>query len=385
MRHVYHLPEPGGVAAEAAGSRQALSQAVEAAVLRGVARGVAGLVGDGLGDGPEPAGRVIPLIRPPVSGGGGGAGSPDDPAEGDAAAGDAGRQRRHIAVPSYQDKGRPVAVPVAPGAAPSAAGSPAAGRADPAPAPHPAVRAVNELAEQVRRAEQAPPAPPAVTPPPGAGPFGRMWARGSSQDTARLVRPTPTREDLQRGEALLIKAVSAEARRIATVLLDRNEVAVRREGSRYGEAAPGPDKPAVRLRAAAGEMAGLQRQILDRVREVGNAQAAAIPGAPQAGRPLDALHFDDVLEGSIARGDPKVQRELLPRYSALKRIYGPEFPILLGRNLDLSAFAVADPAQLARAVGSTTSDVLQSIGKLRDRLTDESVWQLARCWRPPGT
>src|SRR5262249_2929703 len=143
-------------------------------------------------------------------------------------------------------------------------------------APHSLVTAVNETAVLVRRAEQAP--PPIASAPPGAGVFGRMWYRGGTEDTRRLLRPS--RADLGRAEGLLIRAVSAEALRIAGVLLDRNEVVVRREAARYREPnATVPGSPAVRLRAAATEMSALQRKILDRVWDVGNSRMA---GGPQA-------------------------------------------------------------------------------------------------------
>jgi len=379
VRHVYHVPEQTGPAVgPESDAAVSVSRAVEAAVIRGVARAVRDLIGDGA----EPAGRVVPLVRPPTRRPAGPASAGRDGPEQDGADGDP-RASRFAAVPSYQDKGKPVSVPVAPGtagggtpAATGTAGAGTAGSVDASPAgPHPLVRAVNEVAVLVRRAEQAPPRP-IVTAPPGAGIFGRMWARGLAQDSARVLQ-RPSREDLEATERLLIKAVSAKALEIAQVLLNRNEVVVRREAAKYGEPnATVPGSPAVRLRAAAGEMAALQRQILDHVRDFGNAQAAAVPGAPQAGLRLEASHFDDILEGSFARSDAHVQQALLPRYETLKRIYGAEFPILLGRNLDLAQFAVADPARLARAIGTTTDDVLKSIADLRKRLTEESVWQL---------
>ncbi|MFF3877184.1 hypothetical protein [Streptomyces sp. NPDC001978] len=350
MRHVYHLPEDGG---GADGDRDAVARAVRAAVNRGVNRAVRDLFEDDA----ESAGEVLPAVRPPARRWLG-----PDGAEGGDGAGLGPGARRYATVPSYQDKGRPVAVPVGP---------PAVG---PSPvAPHPMVTAVNEVAAQVRRARQAPPVLP--TPQSGIGILGRMWARGAAEDTKRLL--APSQADLEQLEVRMIREVSAQALRISGVLLDRNETVVRREAARYGEPnATVPGSPAVRLRAAATEMATLQRRILDRVRETGNALTAGVPGAPQAGATLDPSHFDDIMEGSIARGDVQVQRELLPRLNTLKRIYGTEFPILLGRNLDYADFAVADPARLARAVGTTTSDVLRSIARLRSRLTEESVWQL---------
>lgn len=363
MSHVYHVPEDGRLPGQPGEGREAVGRAVRAAVLRGVIRAVQDLVGDGA----EPAARIVPLARQPARQRAGVDGGEQEDM------GDGSKQQRHIMLPSYQGGGRPVAVPVGPRSfsAPPAGGAPTAGAAS----PHPAVTAVNEVAALVRRAEQTPPQE-VVTAPPGAGILGRMWARGMAQDTSRLLRPS--RADLEQAEGRLIHVVSLEALRIAGVLLDRNEMVARREATRYAEPeATVPGNPAVRLRTAATELAALQLEILDRVREVGNAQLADIPGAPQAGAPLDPSHIDDIIEGSIARGDARVQHELLPRLNTLKRIYGPEFPILLGRNLDYARFAVLDPDQLARSVGTTTSDVLQSIAELRNRLTEESVWQLA--------
>ncbi|MFE5813198.1 hypothetical protein ACFQ6S_07325 [Streptomyces sp. NPDC056479] len=350
MRHVYHVPDDGGPEAG-----DEVVRAVRTAVLRGVTRAVQDLVGDGT----RSSGEIVPLLRPPPrrwTGPGGG-----DP-------GDGPGEQRHVAVPSYQDQGRSVAVPVVP----KPAGAPS-GTAS-APPAHPLVTAVNDVAAQVRRAEQAhSPVQPTVRP--GTGILGRMWARAAAEDTGRLLRPT--RADLEQVEGRLIRVVSAEALRIAGVLLDRNETVVRREAARYGEPnATVPGSPAVRLRAAATELAVLQRRILDRVRQTGNARMAAVPYAPQAGGPLDPSHFDDVMAGDNARADVEVQHELLPRLNTLRRIYGAEFPILLGRNLDYAQFAVMDPGRLAQAVGGTTSDVLRSIAQLRGRLTEESVWQL---------
>ena len=340
MRHVYHLPEPGRGTGADPHVQARVVLAVEAAVIRGVTEAVRGLTA-----GP---GQVVPLARPPAR------------RRADASGDDAHPTRR-IEVPSYGDHGRAVSIPVS---------------VQPA-APHPAVAGYNRLSELVAQAGRTPLPSPIVAAPPGSGVFGRMWHRGVAEDTQRLLRPRPGEDDLRRGEAILEEAVAGTALELARTLLDRSETVARRELGRYGEpAATVPGSPAVRLRAAARELATLQRQILDHVRDFGNAQAAAVPGAPQAGAPLDAGRFDDWLSGSIARSDTHVQRVLLPRYETLKRIYGEEFPILLGHNLDLSRFAVADPAALAAAVAATTTEVLGSIAELRTKLNGDSVWQL---------
>jgi hypothetical protein len=326
VKHVLHVPP------EYSGRKDPVARAVEAAVVRGIARAAAGLAG-------EAHGKIVPLIRP----------RPPVRVDGEG-------QDGLLAVPSYQDKGKPVAVPVISGPRP----------------PHPMVQEVNRTAELVKRGQEM---AKTVHPPTGGGGiFGRMWSSGMAQDTARILGATPA--DLAVSENRLIKVASVEALKLAGTLLNGNEQVARREAGRYFEPnATVPGSPAVRLRQAATELAALQKQILDRLFTIGNAAAAAVPFAPQAGRPLDPDHFDDWMRGDYARGDRSIQADLA-QLNSLKRIYGLEFPILLGRNLDFAKLSVADPGALAKNVGTLTSGVLTSITDLRKRLDEDSIWQL---------
>ena len=349
MSNVFHLEIPGA----AAGDRSSgpVAAAVRAAVDRGIRRAMAASS--------DPPGRVDDGHRTDRS-----AGPGEPPAaqrSGQAAGVEIDHRDGSYRVPSYQDQGRPVALPLQ-------GSTRAAGGATPV-APHPLVTAVNDVAARVQDAQRR---PQAIVPPAGPGILGNMWARGMAADTRRLLGPTET--DLHEVETRLITAVGQEGLRLARIALRANASIVARESTRYAEA-PGKVNPeAVALRSAAGEMAALQKRILARLDTNGNAIMAAA-GGPQA--ILDPDHFDDYMDGSLARNDPVISRGLLPELIALRRVYGPRYPVLLPRNTNYAELADAGAGRLAAAVHRSTSSVQRNIVDTLAGLDTDSVWSLS--------
>ena len=350
MSNVFHL-EPAQPTGDD-GPRGPVAAAVRAAVDRGIRRAITASsdpgnrVDGGHRSGAEPARPALPS-----------AGDRANPAAG----AESGQRSGSYRVPSYQDKGKPVALPLQ-------GSTRAAGGAGPVAA-HPLVTAVNDTAARVQQAERR---PQVIIPPAGPGIFGNMWARGMAADTRRLLGPTPA--DLHEVEAKLITAVGQEGLRLARIALRANASIVVRESTRYAET-PGKANPeAAGLRSAAGEMAALQKRILTRLETNGNAVMAAT-GGPQA--TLDADHFDDYMDGSLARNDPVISSGLLPELVALRRVYGPRYPVLLPRNTNYAQLADASVSGLAASVYRSTSSVRRNIVDTLADLDAESVWSLS--------
>lgn len=348
MNDDFHL-EPEQPTA-AVGPRGPVVAAVRAAVDRGIARALAASSGPGrrVVDGHSEGAESAPPTEPPAA-------QRPDSSEG------AESDHRHsrYRVPSYQDKGKPVALPLQ-GSTRAVAGT---------AAPHPLVTAVNDVAARVQQAQRR---PQVIIPPAGPGIFGSMWSRGMAADTQRLLGPTQV--DLHEVEAKLITAVGQEGLRLARIALRANALIVTRESTRYAET-PGRTNPeAVALRSAASEMASLQKRILDRLHTNGNTIMAAA-GGPQAS--LDPDRFDDYMDGSLARDDPVISRGLLPELLALRRVYGPRYPVLLPRNTNYAQLADAGADRLAASVHRSTSSVMRNIADALADLDADSVWSLS--------
>jgi hypothetical protein len=216
----------------------------------------------------------------------------------------------------------------------------------------------------------------------------RMTAHEQPHDPSVDARPTATRamghamrrdnpsavgaSELLAAENRFLAAFEARAYEIALAQLAANERIALAEAGRYGELDCGdPTTEASHLRRAATDLAAVQTQLLAHVAEV-NGHMAAVGGLQAQ---VTADNLDEYLDTPILQTDAH-WRALRLQYDALRRIYGPAYPILLRKGTDYAALAAADGPQLATHVAGATGDVLAKILKTRAKLTPEKVWSL---------
>jgi hypothetical protein len=207
-------------------------------------------------------------------------------------------------------------------------------------------------------------------------PLARRLAQATQADRRAALGPT-SEEQLSDLRRTLLQDFERRALALTEKWLRANENVAKRESTRYGD--PGAAQPergdAAELRAAASNLAPLQRKVLDRLQVVGNsiAQRTGAPmGMPTAGR------FDDNLEAVYGRVEDRELRMLVAEFNLTRRAYGRRFPVLLNRNTDFTELAEASPSELTMLIARTTYWVLLDIQQVRELLssTPAKVWLL---------